>query len=147
MCDGGPPGDHIAVGRAHCDFSAALAFADLLAIEAEHGRSVLDRLADIWELAGVWVSSQFSIVRHGVEGQKAIRDAVSRRGDDPPVTMAGLPVSEVVDYRVRADERPARLGACWIMPLLGLAARRASRKAEVSPLLVPEWRGRERRGW
>ncbi len=33
-----------------------------------------------------------------------------------------------------------------MMPLLGLAARRASRKAEVSPLLVPEWRGRERSG-
>ena len=33
------------------------------------------------------------------------------------------------------------------MPLPRLAARRANRKAEVSPLLGPEWRSRERSEW
>jgi hypothetical protein len=34
-----------------------------------------------------------------------------------------------------------------MMPLPRLAARRASRKAEVSSLLGLEWRGRERSEW
>jgi hypothetical protein len=34
-----------------------------------------------------------------------------------------------------------------MMPLPRLAARRATRKAEVSPLLGSEWRGRERSEW
>ncbi|NIU71953.1 MAG: phospho-sugar mutase, partial [Actinobacteria bacterium] len=38
--------------------SAAVWFADLVAAEAEHGRTVLDRLGDLWDEHGLWMSAQ-----------------------------------------------------------------------------------------
>jgi len=57
--------------------SAALVFSDLVTEEHRSGRSVLDRLVDIWAATGLWVSAQHSIVRPGPAGQSAIADAVS----------------------------------------------------------------------
>lgn len=116
--------------------SAALAFADLVATEVDQGRSVLDRLAVIWEETGVWVSEQHSVVRKGVDGREAIAAAVERIGDAPPPTVADMTVTEVVDYRVGADARPPWLGAQDLVQLtLGSDGRILVRPSGTEPKL------------
>jgi phosphomannomutase len=101
------------VGRTVRDkdgISAAIVMADLVAEEAGAGRSVIDRLHDLWDEVGLWVSAQHSIVRDGPEGQAELLAAVDRVGSSPPDVIGGLEVTDVTDYRVGEEARPIWLG-------------------------------------
>lgn len=91
--------------------SAALVLADVAAIEAESGRTLLDTLADLWQNHGIWVSTQESIVMPGEEGQSAILAAVDHIATNPPEAINGHPVTALTDYRRGAESRPPWLGA------------------------------------
>jgi phosphomannomutase len=101
------------VGRTVRDkdgISAAIVMADLAAEETIAGRSVIDRLHDLWDEVGLWVSAQHSIVRAGPEGQAELVAAVDRVGTSPPDVMGGLDVTDVTDYRIGEEARPIWLG-------------------------------------
>jgi phosphomannomutase len=101
------------VGRTVRDkdgISAAIVMADLAAEETGAGRSVMDRLHDLWDEVGLWVSAQHSIVRDGPEGQAELLAAVDRVGSQPPDVIGGLDVTGVTDYRVGEEARPIWLG-------------------------------------
>jgi phosphomannomutase len=89
---------------------AALVMADLAAEEAAAGRSVLDRLHDLWDEVGLWVSAQHSIVRTGPDGQTALLTAVDRLGNRPPLEVRGIEVTGMTDYRIGHQGRPMWLG-------------------------------------
>ena len=89
---------------------AALVMADLAAEESAAGRTVLDRLHDLWDEVGLWVSAQHSIVRAGPEGQAALLAAVDRLGSGPPAEVQGIEVTGITDYRVGHEGRPMWLG-------------------------------------
>ncbi len=91
--------------------SAALIFTDLVADLRDEGRSVMDRLHELWERHGLWVSAQTSIVRTGPEGMESLRAAIAGLADDPPEQVDGYEVTEVTDYRTGASQRPPWLGA------------------------------------
>jgi phosphomannomutase len=86
--------------------SAALVLCDLVAEELGAGRTLLDRLHDLWGEAGLWVSAQYSIARSGPSGQEEIGKAVGRLAESPPGTVGGHQVIAVTDYRTAADQRP-----------------------------------------
>jgi phosphomannomutase len=90
--------------------SAAVAFADLARGLAAEGRSVLDLLAELHRMHGLWVSHQSSVVHEGVEGAGRIAEAMARIGGAPPSSIAGAPVREVVDFRSGAEGRAPWLG-------------------------------------
>lgn len=89
--------------------SAAVAFADLARGLAGQGRTVLDRLDELFRAHGLWVSHQLSIVRPGASGQAEIAAAMQQVGAEPPEQLAGHPVTRVTDYRTGAEQRPAWL--------------------------------------
>ena len=91
--------------------SAALVLCDLVAEERSRGRTVVDRLHDLWNEVGLWVSAQYSIARSGPSGQDEIGKAVQRLAEGPPATVGGHEVVSVTDYRVGAELRPIWLGA------------------------------------
>jgi phosphomannomutase len=101
------------VGRTVRDkdgISAAIVMADLAAEETIAGRGVIDRLHDLWDEVGLWVSAQHAIVRAGAEGQAELLAAVDRVGTSPPDVMGGLDVTHVTDYRIGEEARPIWLG-------------------------------------
>jgi len=91
--------------------SAAVWFADLVAAEAEHGRTVLDRLRDLWDEHGLWRSAQHSVWREGPDGARDIAAAMGMLRTDPPSEVAGRPVVSVTDYAEGASDRPRWLPA------------------------------------
>ena len=91
--------------------SAALWFADLAAAEAEHGRTVLDRLRDLWDEHGLWVSAQHSVRRAGPDGSTEIAAAMGRLRTSSPGQIGGEEVARVTDFARGAAERPRWLPA------------------------------------
>ena len=127
------------VGRTVRDkdgLGAAIVMADLAAEEAAAGRGVLDRLHDLWEEVGLWVSAQHGIVRTGPEGQSALLEAVDRIGADPPADLLGLEVTSVLDYRIGHETRPVWLGEQDLVELgLGESGRVLVRPSGTEPKL------------
>lgn len=127
------------VGRTVRDkdgIAAAIVMADLAAEEASSDRSVLDRLHDLWDQVGLWVSAQHSIVRAGPEGQSALLEAVDRLGSDPPATVHGIEVTGLTDYRIDPGSRPAWLGEQDLIELsLGESGRVLVRPSGTEPKL------------
>jgi phosphomannomutase len=127
------------VGRTVRDkdgISAAIVMADLAAEEAAAGRGPIDRLHDLWDEVGLWVSTQQSIVRTGPGGQEALLAAVDRLGEGPPTGLSGTEIAGVTDYRVGAGERPPWLGAQDLIELtLGEEGRILVRPSGTEPKL------------
>ncbi len=122
------------VGRTVRDkdgISAAVAFA-ILAADA----SVWDRLGDLYDRHGVWVSIQHSIVRPGAEGSIEITAAMGSLEETTPERLAGLPVTEVNDFRTGAADRPRYLGETPLVEfVLGEAGRALVRPSGTEPKL------------
>ncbi len=125
------------VGQAVRDkdgISAAVTFADLVAFEAARGRTVWDRLEDLYRRHGLWVSTQRSVVRPGTEGAAAIAAAMERIGATTPERLGGHAVVAAKDYRVGAEERPRYLAAASLVELdLGPGGRVLVRPSGTEP--------------
>ncbi len=125
------------VGRAVRDkdgISAAVTFADLIAAEAARGRTVWDRLEDLYRRHGLWVSTQRSVVRPGTEGAAAIAAAMERIGESVPERLGSHSVVASKDYRVGAEERPRYLAAASLVELdLGPGGRVLVRPSGTEP--------------
>ncbi len=116
--------------------SAALVFADLVAEEASAGRTVVDRLHEIWSSDGLWVSCQRSLVREGPAGMDAIRSALAALADAPPSQIQGHDVTGVTDYRTGAERRPLWLGEQDLLELkMGESGRILARPSGTEPKL------------
>lgn len=113
--------------------SAAVALAELVRDLAGRGEDVLDRLEELAGAHGVWVSQQRSFTHAGPAGAARIAAAMTRVGQDPPTTIAGHAVTEVVDYRRGADERPSWLGTTDLVELRLAAGRVMVRPSGTEP--------------
>jgi phosphomannomutase len=86
--------------------SAALAFAGLVAEERSVGRSVLDRLTDVYGRHGYHRTRQVSIRYEGADALDRARAVVDRLAATPPSSVGGVPVSGVDDLRPGLDGLP-----------------------------------------
>ena len=116
--------------------SAALVFADLVAVLRAEDQSVIDRLEELWQEAGVWASAQHAVVLPGAEGAHVIQNAVARLASDPPSSIGAFEIESVTDYRIDGEERPFWLGEQALVELsLGSRGRVLVRPSGTEPKL------------
>lgn len=116
--------------------SAALIFTDLVADLRDEGRTVVDRLHDLWREHGLWVSGQTSIASTGPDWLEDMRAVVDRLGEAPPSELGGLAVTAVIDYRRDSEQRPPWLGEQALVELtLGERGRVLVRPSGTEPKL------------
>ena len=116
--------------------SAAVAFAVLAAEAAADGRIVLDRVGDMYDKYGIWVSAQVSIRRDSPTGAEEIAQAMSLLRSEPPSSVGGIRVEDVVDYAIGAEDRPSYLGSTNLIELdLGDMGRVLARPSGTEPKL------------
>lgn len=80
--------------------TAALAFAELVAVEKARGRSVIDRLDDLARELGVHATGQRSVMIPGADGLARMRSLVDHLAQQPPSALGGRPVTDVDDLRL-----------------------------------------------
>jgi phosphomannomutase len=90
---------------------AAVAFADLARSLKAEGRTIMDRLEELYRAHGLWVSYQHSITRPGIEGLADIARAMRQLETEVPEELAGQQVQSATDFRVGAQDRPPWLEA------------------------------------
>jgi len=86
--------------------SAALVAAELAAAAKAQGTSVVGGLDDLASGFGVHATSQWSLRLEGPTAQEEMAQVVDRWRTDPPASLAGLAVTELVDLSQGTDELP-----------------------------------------
>jgi phosphomannomutase len=116
--------------------SAALVLAELAAFEKARGSSLRARLGQLYRRHGLWVSTQHSVTRAGLQGAREIQRAMDRVSDDPPRQLQGAPVTLVSDYRTGGERRPRWLENTSLVELeLGERGRVLVRPSGTEPKL------------
>jgi phosphomannomutase len=84
--------------------SAAALFAELTAVAAAEGRSVLDELDRLAQTYGAYESAQVSLVKTGLAGAEAIRSHMRTLRGERPASLGGLKVEHVRDFLAGAGD-------------------------------------------
>lgn len=77
---------------------AALYLAECAAELRKEGKSLLDRLDELYVAHGYFREGQTSKVCEGPEGSRQIQQIIAAFRKDPPAELAGLPLASVRDY-------------------------------------------------
>ncbi|MFZ5894143.1 MAG: phospho-sugar mutase [Myxococcota bacterium] len=97
--------------------SALLWLSELAERCRAEGKTLIDRLHEIFAEHGVWASAQVSLFNPSARGAEITREQVERLTRTQPEALGGLKVRDFADYRVAADERPAWRGASDVLEL------------------------------
>lgn len=93
---------------------AALVFAELVAQLRAQGKTVQDRLEELFRTYGLFVSAQVSVTKKGPDGQKEIGAMMQKLRSAPPTSLGGLGVVAHADYeqslRTKKDGTKESLG-------------------------------------
>jgi phosphomannomutase len=123
------------VGEAVSDkdgLSAALVAAEIAAVAKAHGASVIGRLDSLASRFGVHATAQWSLRLEGPSARSEMAEIVSRWRAQPPATLAGLTVTEIVDLSDGTGELPATDA---VVLRLGKRARAVLRPSGTEPKL------------
>ena len=95
----------------HARDKDAIVTAALVACMAQadkaQGRTLLDRLEALYKKVGFWSDRLINLVFDPIPGQEAVSDIVMRAlRQDPPHTIATIPVNKLIDYLSGIDSLP-----------------------------------------
>src|SRR5579863_7952546 len=106
--------------------SAALCLARVAHDLAREGRNLIDRLDEIEAQFGVHAGAQVSVRAEGSEGLAAIANVVERLRSNPPTSLGGAAVTDVVDLGDGWRGLPATPGVRWQLGEAGRVVVRPS---------------------
>ncbi len=78
--------------------SAVALLCEMAAYEKEQGRSLFDKMIDLYVKYGFYYETLISITKKGMNGQKEIADMMEAYRSNPPAEINGSKVMEVMDY-------------------------------------------------
>jgi phosphoglucomutase len=96
--------------------SAVALLCEMAAYEKDKGKTLYDKLIELYAQYGFYKESLISITKKGMNGQKEIADMMSAYRSHPPATINGSPVVELLDYELRMGKSPTS-GESWPIEL------------------------------
>ncbi len=78
--------------------SAVALLCEMAAYEKSKGKSLYDKLLDLYVQFGCYQEHLISITKKGRDGQQQIAEMMERFRNNPPQTLAGIKVSQLLDY-------------------------------------------------
>ncbi|MBX2938792.1 MAG: phospho-sugar mutase [Ferruginibacter sp.] len=79
--------------------SAVALLCEMAAYEKSKGRSLFEKLIDLYVEYGFYLESLISITRKGMNGAKEIAAMMEGYRNNPPKDIAGVPVVQLLDYK------------------------------------------------
>jgi phosphoglucomutase len=87
--------------------SAVALLCEMAAYEKDKGRSLFEKLVDLYVQYGFYYEELISITKKGMDGQKQIASMMEDFRNNPPKMIDGLPVVELLDYEKRVGKNLA----------------------------------------
>lgn len=81
--------------------SAVTLLCEMAAYEKNKGRSLFDKLIDLYLQYGFYKENLVSVTKKGMNGAKEIADMMEGYRKNPPLTIDGAAVSQVLDYELQ----------------------------------------------
>src|SRR5689334_10088282 len=78
--------------------SAVALLCEMAAYEKEKGRSLFEKLLDLYVMHGFYLEDLISITKKGMDGQKQIAAMMETFRNNPPKAIDGAPIAEFLDY-------------------------------------------------
>ena len=96
--------------------SAVALLCEMAAYEKEKGRSLFQKLVDLYVQFGLYKEELISITKKGMDGQQQIAAMMESYRSNPPKTIAGSPVVQLLDYEKQVGKNPTN-GESWEIKL------------------------------
>ena len=96
--------------------SAVALLCEMAAYEKNKGRSLYDKLLDLYVEYGLYKESLISITKKGMNGAKEIAEMMQGYRDNPPATIDAVPVEELLDYDLQIGKN-LQTGKQWAINL------------------------------
>lgn len=96
--------------------SAVALLCEMAAYEKDKGRSLFEKLIDLYVQYGFYKEHLISITRKGMDGQKQIADMMEGYRKNPPKTINGSEVVQLLDYELKVGKNPVT-GETWEIKL------------------------------
>ncbi len=81
--------------------SAVALLCEMAAYEKNQGRSLFDKMIDLYVKYGFYYENLISITKKGMNGQKEIAEMMESYRSNPPKTIAGAAVTALLDYELQ----------------------------------------------
>lgn len=96
--------------------SAVALLCEMAAVEKANGKSLYDKMIDMYIQYGFYLESLISITKKGMNGAKEIADMMSNYRTNPPATINGSKVAQLLDYELQTGKN-LLTGESWSINL------------------------------
>ncbi len=96
--------------------SAVAILCEMAAYEKSKGKTLYEKLIDLYIRFGFYKESLISITKKGMDGQKQIADMMHAYRNNPPSAINGSPVIKLLDYETGKGRNP-KTGETWKIDL------------------------------
>jgi phosphoglucomutase len=96
--------------------SAIALLCEMSAYEKEKGRSLYEKMIDLYVQYGFYKEHLISITKKGMDGQQQIAAMMESYRNNPPKTINGSPVVKLLDYELQKGTNP-QTGEEWAIEL------------------------------
>jgi len=84
--------------------SAVAMICEIAAVEKQKGRTLFEKLMELYVKYGFYFEKLISITKTGMNGSKEIAEMMQSYRDNPPKEIAGSPLKEVLDYQLQVKK-------------------------------------------
>ncbi len=96
--------------------SAVAIMCEMAAYEKDCGRTLFDKMIDLYIKYGFYYENLISITKKGMNGQKEIADMMEGYRSNPPKTISGAQVTTLLDYQLQKGTNLVT-GESWTIDL------------------------------